>query len=756
LGDQLTIHGHSLTCPITIEFEGSLAHNCRGWYYIDDTCIASHCSATHAREIIPCFDEPGVRCSFKCTVTVPKALDAFFNMPIASTTSHDNSKTVYFHRTPPMSSYLLAIVVGLFDSLSGATSRGLPVSVYGPVGRRDFLEFPLQESISCLEWYEDFFGIEFPLPGLQLMTVPDFPVGGMENFGLILFGESSFLGRPKEMSRFGLQNLRNTICHEIGHMWFGDCVSPKWWDSLWLNEGFATLFPHLKSPDGWSPFVYTDTSAALRRDAAPDSRAIAFPVYLPVDIESIFDDLSYAKAAAVLRMLLEYIGRHRFREGLRKYLARFMYRCTETADFVAVLGSDFDEFFQSWIYQGGFPVVVLEDDRTIRQERFTNQGLVADRGWFLPLSIDVCKGGIAHRICVELRDTPIRIGEDECDWIHINPDCQSYCRVLYRGQWRDKLREASRQGVFSDVSQYSILADLTAFCDIYAVTCEEVLRFVAAVDRRIGLRTTPTAQRAFLTVYSRFYYDRAVEPFLQQFGLKFNHRVLEIVGWEKVENEPEWHPEVRNSILDNLARLDDKTANGILLSLFKTFVERRTLDAELMLIVFQHGAKEVPDGPAFLKEFVETTDDPEWRAQALMAIGCSPPDEFARIAGPWLINGPVHYLWPLIYGANWRWENGQWLWHFGQENIGTLIEKYGTMPFLLPSYFETAAATLVASGDISQAEEFAANHKGAVFHRAFVEAIEKGKTKPGAATIPFDVQAIVDYVGSEKSSVEET
>jgi hypothetical protein len=157
----------------------------------------------------------------------------------------------------------------------------------------------------------------------------------------------------------------------------------------------------------------------------------------------------------------------------------------------------------------------------------------------LPLSVDVCENGIVNRICVELRDVPIRIGADECDWIHINPECQSYCRVWYRGQWFNKIREASRKAVFSDVSQYSILADLEALYGIQAVTSEDVLGFVAALDAWTGLRRTCETQRLLMSCHSRFYYQNAVRPLLQQFGLKFSCRILEILGPETVENEPE-------------------------------------------------------------------------------------------------------------------------------------------------------------------------------------------------------------------------
>jgi hypothetical protein len=205
-----------------------------------------------------------------------------------------------------------------------------------------------------------------------------------------------------------------------------------------------------------------------------------------------------------------------------------------------------------------------------------------------------------------------------------------------------------------------------------------------------------------------------------------------------------------------MTRLDDETAKGILLSRFMTFMETRKVDLELMLSVFQHGAKEAPEGPAFLKEFVETTDNPDWKAKALLAIGCSPPDEFARIAAPWLINGPVHYLSSLISGAMWRWENSKWLWDFGRLNIDTLIEKYGTMSFLLPSYFEAAASVLVGSEQIRQAEEFAASHDEAIFHRALVNTIKKVKARPQAAQMSFNTQVVLDYIGPEENRVEET
>ena len=296
--NRVNIYGSSLSSsPVTILFDGSLDHFTMGWYYVNDQCCSSQFESSYARLLMPCFDEPCIKSTFHISITAPKPLIALSNMPAESIiTDPSNTKRKFtFATTPKMSCYLLALIIGEFDIKTGYTKRGLPVDVYAPAGKSEFMDVPLREGIYGIEWLENFLQVDFPLPRLQMAAVPEFQYGAMENFGLLIFREKCFLAKEGKTSFRVLFNAAITVIHEIVHQWAGDSTSPKWWDSVWLNEGFASLMPYIilnESNPEWemfSTFHLRQTEHALIADAVTSSHPICCPANSPQEIEALFD-----------------------------------------------------------------------------------------------------------------------------------------------------------------------------------------------------------------------------------------------------------------------------------------------------------------------------------------------------------------------------------------------------------------------------------------------------------------------------------
>src|SRR6266581_5622378 len=311
-----------LSGPLDIEFNGKVSDNFTGFYkagYGDGYILSTHLEAVQARRVFPCMDHPAYKAVFKVGVRTNADLSVISNMPIESETKRGSKKTVTFKKTPKMSTYLLYLGVGKFvqeKNRHGATEL---YAAYAdrPTGKIN-TEFSFDATRKVLDYYESYFGIPFQLPKLHNVAVPEFAYGAMENWGAITYREI-LLHVDKDTSIRARKSVAHVIAHEVAHMWFGDLVTMRWWDDLWLNESFAT-FMDFKSTDRaypewkvWQDFVRTSTSGAMGRDALTKTHPIMAKVHDPEEIEELFDEISYGKGASILRMIEAYIGPENFK-----------------------------------------------------------------------------------------------------------------------------------------------------------------------------------------------------------------------------------------------------------------------------------------------------------------------------------------------------------------------------------------------------------------------------------------------------------
>jgi aminopeptidase N/puromycin-sensitive aminopeptidase len=389
---------------LKIEYTGILNNELRG-FYLSKTAKRNYAvtqfEATDARRAFPSFDEPAMKATFDITLVVDKGDTAISNTNIiADTPAPDGKHALHFATTPKMSTYLLAFLVGDFACISGEAD-GVPIRACATPDKVEYGKFALSAAEFNLHYYDIYFGIKYPMPKLDMIAIPDFEAGAMENFGAITYRETDMLIDEKTTSQAARRNAAEAIAHEMAHQWFGDMVTMEWWNNLWLNEGFATWMED-KPVAAWKPeweipsHVATGLNGALTLDAGKSTRTIRAEADTPDQINEMFDDITYGKAGAVLRMVENYLGEETFRQGVHNYLAAHMYGNATVEDFwnaqTANSHKPVDKIMYSFVSLPGEPLLTFDRANngkvTINQERFfldSKDAIGEDQTWTVPV-----------------------------------------------------------------------------------------------------------------------------------------------------------------------------------------------------------------------------------------------------------------------------------------------------------------------------------------------------------------------------------
>ncbi len=481
---------------LALTFTGTLNDKLHGFYRSQYAgpdgeiryMAATQFEATDARRSFPCWDEPECKATFQVTLSIPTGLKAISNTPVEHESQPRPGVTeLRFAETPVMSTYLLAFVVGDLTAIHGQyQGPGGPtqVSVWTTPGKEEQGRFALDTSVSLLTFFNDYFGIPYPLEKLDHIALPDFAAGAMENWGAITYREIALLVDEANSSAGTRQRVAEVVAHEMAHMWFGDLVTMQWWDDLWLNESFASwmgtkavdwLFPEWEM---WTQFVNMDTTRALSLDGLKNSHPIEQEVENPAEVSQLFDAISYSKGASIIRMLEQFLGADTFRSGLRQYIAANQYGNARTQDLWSALesasGQPVTSIMDSWTKQMGYPVLQVEASGTagarrltVSQERFVYDRLLEDRGpepevWQVP--IRVSQGGdepativMDSREASLTLEAPAKTGDGQ--WFKINPQQTGFFRVNYQPQDWDRLIPAIKSQELSAADRLGIQND---------------------------------------------------------------------------------------------------------------------------------------------------------------------------------------------------------------------------------------------------------------------------------------------------------
>lgn len=454
------------TWKLTMTFCGTLNDKLRGFYrstYKDErgathSMAATQFEATDARRAFPCWDEPDFKAVFATTLVIDPSLTAVSNTTIASETLAGGKKVVRFADTIKMSTYLVAFIVGRIEPTEPVMIGQTPLRLWAIPGKGHLARFGQDIAAASLSFFERYYGIPYPGDKLDLLAIPDFASGAMENLGAITYRETALLIDQPSATHGELERVADVVAHENAHMWFGDLVTMSWWNGLWLNEAFAT-FMEMLAVDAWKPewkrwdSFGISRAAAFSVDGLRSTRPIEYPVQAPKDADAMFDVLTYEKGASVLRMLEQHIGPTVFRDGVRNYLHAHAYGNADTNDLWVSLGKiakqPVPELMNGWIFQPGFPLVTVtvspSSELTITQQRFSylsdeQSGPSQDQRWRIPLQIRVIAGGKTNtsRMLLTEKDTTVPLSHD-WESVLINEGGHGFYRVRYAPDLLDRL-----------------------------------------------------------------------------------------------------------------------------------------------------------------------------------------------------------------------------------------------------------------------------------------------------------------------------
>ncbi len=436
-----------------IQFRGVLNDKLVGFYASSYTAedgstkviATTQMEATDARRAFPCWDEPDLKAVFGITLVVDEGLLAVSNSPVL----HDallasGKRQVTFRDTMTMSTYLVCFVVGELEATEPIDVDGVPLRVIARPGNAELSRFALEVGAFALHYFATWYGIPYPGEKLDLIATPDFAFGAMENLGAVTFRETLLLIDEDKAARSDLERIADVVSHEIAHMWFGDLVTMKWWNGLWLNEAFATfaetscVAAYKPEWDRWTSFSLSRAMAQVV-DGLHATRPIEFPVVSPRDAEGMFDVLTYEKGASVLRMLEQFLGEQRFRDGVHHYLSAHSYANAETTDLWDAIehtsGEPVRKLMDGWIFQGGYPLIEASLDvgsskLQLHQRRFTYlERPDAETTWDVPV-LYRSDDGTVGRIMVGAAGTTVSVPE-KTSWVVVNAGGHGFYRVGY-------------------------------------------------------------------------------------------------------------------------------------------------------------------------------------------------------------------------------------------------------------------------------------------------------------------------------------
>jgi puromycin-sensitive aminopeptidase len=471
---------------LRIRFTGTLNDKLHGFYrstYNDENgqekrLASTQFESTDARRAFPCWDEPAFKAVYQVTLVADEKLAAISNARVVSETAllESGKKKIVFADTIKMSTYLVAFIVGEFEASDAVMAGAAPLRVWSVPGKKRLASFALDIGKASLEHFGRYYDIPYPGDKLDLIAIPDFASGAMENLGAITFRETALLVDRDKATRTELERVADVVSHENAHMWFGDLVTMNWWNGLWLNEAFAT-FMEMLAVDAWKPewrrwdSFTVSRAAAMQVDGLKSTRPIEFPVKRPEEAAGMFDVLTYEKGASVLRMLEQYLGGEAFRDGIRLYLRRHAYGNAETTDLWDALEDSTKQparaLMDTWIFQPGYPLVGVEKNGSairLTQQifRYLQDGSDRDRKWHVPIFLRAgTKAGVVSKTLL-LTEGEQRVEFDVApDWVVVNAGGHGFYRVRYSGELLDALKH-ELQGRLSAVERFSLMNDTWA------------------------------------------------------------------------------------------------------------------------------------------------------------------------------------------------------------------------------------------------------------------------------------------------------
>ncbi|KAF9907526.1 Aminopeptidase 2 mitochondrial [Linnemannia zychae] len=685
-------------------------------------------------------------------------------------------KEVKFATTPVMSTYLVAFIVGKFEYIETVT-KNLPTPitcrVYVLPGKTEEAEFALSVTPLALEYFTELFGVAYPLPKMDLITIPDFESGAMENWGLVTYRAIRLLFNEKTSDLSYKRHIAYTICHEIAHQWFGNLVTMDWWDYLWLNEGFATWVGNLAVSkffpewDNWSYFIADGFQMGLALDGLRSSHPIEVPCKHPHEIHQIFDAISYYKGASCIRMLSAWLGLDVFLEGIRIYIKKHAYKNTSTEDLWAALseasGVNVGQFMNAWIKQVGYPVVDVEEDAdastlTFKQSRYLSSGdLSPDENtsrWTIPLGIEPAPIDSKNKSPL-LSDESITLKLEQGGHYKVNSKYNGFFRTAYPAAALTRISEfiKTKDPLFTSDDRVGLLADLGALSKSGHIKTSSLLELLESFENEDQYVVwVAIAER--VNVLSSVFYQQPedFQKALQKFQRKLFSKAAARLGWETQASDDYRSTLLRKLVITNAGCAGDEAVVKEAQKRFASYVggDSKALNQNLQSAAFEivvlHG--EESDFEKVLKCWREATATD----QKLGAIGA-----LATVRHPALVQQLLQIavseevrpqdITYVLAGLSRNTTSRHALWDFIKENWDMLTKRYVGSMALLGNIVKAGVGRFTSEEMAKDCEKFFEGKKVDDISRPIAQSLEV--IRSNAKWVARDAEDVREWLSSK-------
>ena len=753
-------------CQLFSKFSGTLNDKMAGFYRssyksadgTDKYMATTQMEPTDARRAFPCFDEPALKASFTVTLIADHHLTCLSNMDIKSESEVDSAmvgrkrKCVTFNRSPLMSTYLLAFIVGELKVIESDQFR-VPVRVYcTPDKDINHGRFSLDLAAKTLAFYEKQFDSEFPLPKMDMVAIPDFSAGAMENWGLVTYRVVDLLMDEKASSASTRERIAEVVQHELAHQWFGNLVTMDFWDGLWLNEGFATwmswyscntFYPEWKV---WQSYVTDTLQSALGLDGLRSSHPIEVPVKRADEVNQIFDAISYSKGSCVIRMISKYLGEDVFMEGIRRYLKKHAYGNTTTEDLWAALsdasGKDVVHIADVWTKNVGYPVLsVREDDATstvfVKQNRFLRTADVTseeDQVLF-PVVLGLrTKAGVREEV-MNGREKSV---EAPMDFYKLNADHSGIYRTSYPPERLQKLGENAKAGLLTVEDRAGMIADAGALSAAGYQKTSGLLSLLQSLDTETEFVVWDEILARIGAIRAAWIFEpQSTKDALEAFQRSLVSSKAHQLGWTFSDADSHIAQQFKPLLFGAAASSGDATTRAAAQDMFARFTagDRAALHPNLRAAVFsvvlQHATSATPYD-ALVREYETATTAAE-RNTALGALG--------RARDPALIARTLAYaLSPAVRDQDFHLPLSalrthaagiEALWHWVRSNWDALVRKLPPSFTMLGSVVAMSTAGFTHREQLADVEQFFAGKSTRGFERSLAQSRDAVKVKIG-------------------------
>ena len=643
---------------VVYEYTGVLTDSLQGFYrskykikdangdIVERYMATTQFEPVSARRALPCWDEPLHKATYEVTLVVPKELTALSNTKVVSETVEGALKTVAFERTPVMSTYLLAFVVGEFEYVEKVIKKvhskeDTTVRVYTLPGQKERGLFSLDCGAQCLTLFEEFFGVDYVLDKCDMIAIPDFAAGAMENWGLITYRETALLCDDNSSAILKMTTAL-VVCHELAHQWFGNLVTMKWWNELWLNESFASymqfyavneLYPEWKP---WSRFVANDFDRALNLDSLASSHPVEVDVREAAKVMEIFDAISYSKGCSVMRMVTSWIGPDNFKHAMQKYIKKHAYSNATTVDLWTALEEESKQpvtkVMHDWTSEQGYPVlrakrvpggVEVTQTRFLLSRKPTEEE--ARQAWSIPMQVGTDKGVTNHLVEGSVCVLPI---DADAKWVKLNWDQTALCRVAYSDEMLADLEKVLGTDAVGSSDKMHIIGDVAALAKVGHTSAANVFRIAACFANSEDVDLWTNIFAALSSVRRMLRGDTVGTDLLDAYLARFLEKLGESLGWDHQTTDSHRRKQLRGSIIPVLASAGHPTFLKEARRRFDAYVASRddaVLSADLRGGVFRAVLKADQSREAWdaVRTIHETTTDAADVVRCLGALGAT-------------------------------------------------------------------------------------------------------------------------------------